>query len=150
MGKGLNAVLDPITRVVKPSLQMVGEQSEMQPFRSATEPLKSLFPGATGHPVKDVAKSLKGTAELLPRLGSTLQLPQMATQQKTMDYLRSKGANKYVALAAGMMAGAVTDPINIAGAIEYRRTAVAFLCSHREPIAIPHLFFCQRSLASSP
>lgn len=129
MGKGLNAVLDPITRVVKPSLQMVGEQSEMQPFRSATEPLKSLFPGATGHPVKDVAKSLKGTAELLPRLGSTLQLPQMATQQKTMDYLRSKGANKYVALAAGMMAGAVTDPINIAGAIEVGSGVGAFIKS---------------------
>lgn len=118
LGKGINAVLDPVAEAVKPSLQQIASRPEMQPFKSATDPLESVFPKPTGSAVEDVEKSMAGVAEAPLRLANTLQIPQMITQQKTQDYLVSKGANKYVALAAGMLAGAVADPINAAAAYE--------------------------------
>lgn len=131
VGGAINAVLDPIAEspVVKGTMQAVGERPEIQPL-SATPQIGS------GKPVSgpmDVVREGAGSAEdtlAAPiRAGATLQGPQMIAQQKTMDYLTSKGANKYVALAAGMLAGAAADPINVMASVEVGKGVDSFINS---------------------
>ena len=131
LGKGINAVLDPIAEspVVKGTLQTIGERPELQPLPMEPE-LGSGKPVSGPMDVaREGAESAMDTLESPIRAGATLQGPQMVAQQKTMDYLTSKGANRYVALAAGMLAGAVADPINVMAAAEVGSGVGAFIKS---------------------
>ncbi len=119
-GDFINRVLDPVAEspAVKETLSALGQRPEMQPL-----PLKpELGTGKTVSGPMDVVREAAGAAEqtlAAPiRAGVTLQMPQMVAQGYTTDALLKRGANKYVALAGGMIAGAIADPVNLIAGTE--------------------------------
>lgn len=120
LGHMVNAALDPIAEspVVSGTMATLGQRPELQPLSATPEIGPSSPVSGPMDAIQAGAEAAGDTLALPSRVGTTLQMPQMVAQGKTTDYLISKGANKYVALAAGMIAGNVADPVNIMAATE--------------------------------
>lgn len=121
--KGAEAALGSLP--VQESLRAVAERPEMQPLplEPTITPQKPV--SGPGDVVREAAGLAEDTLSLPIRTGATLQMPSAVAQEKTTDYLISKGANKYVALAGGLIAGAIADPINVMAAAELSAAARA-------------------------
>lgn len=115
IGHGISSGLDTaIESPVGQAVAKVVSRSEFQPYSSDD----ILNPDLSGSPIEQVGKSIKSLYEIPSRTMATLQIPQVVAQNYIQEKMLKNGANKYVALAGGMIAGNIADPINVIAAVE--------------------------------
>ena len=103
-----------IQKVTSPSIQALSSFPALQPFRSTTEPLTSLFPRSKGNPLSQAWESAKAFLELPTRLSQTMGAASGSISEELADYLGKKGWPSPLAGAFSMAAGAASDPRNFA------------------------------------
>lgn len=105
----LQDVASKISSVVDPSLKQLGAAG-MDPYKSATEPITSLFPKANGHPLSQAWESVKALLAMPSRFSSTMGSAAGPVSEKSADYLGSIGVPSPLSAALSMAAGAASDP----------------------------------------
>src|SRR5579872_3246248 len=106
----LQSAAGAINSVVGPSLEQIGSQESMQPYKSVTEPITSLFPRANGNPLSQAWESVKSLLQIPTRLSATLGAASGPVSNATAEYLGSKGVPAPLSAALAIAAGAASDP----------------------------------------